>query len=85
MCFNKPVVCSVCDGTEKKLVRDGYNGYIFKDADTIDLQNKLDLLCSNPALIKEMGDHSEKIILEEVNINTVVNGYLNAFHFVKNN
>ena len=82
MCFNKPVVCSVCDGTEKKLVRDGFNGYLFKDADENDLQNKIDLLFSNPALIKEMGDHSEKIILEEININTVVDGYLNAFHFV---
>jgi len=85
MCFNKPVVCSVCDGTEKKLVREDYNGKYFKDSDLDDLVQKLDYLLSNPELAKQMGENSGEIIKNEVNIHTVISGYINAFNFVTGN
>lgn len=83
MCFGKPVICSVCDGTEKKLVRNNYNGFIFKEGDLDDLASKIDYLFSNPEKITQMGLNSERIIKDEVNIHTVINGYVRAFEYIK--
>ena len=82
MCFGKPVICSICDGTEKHLVFDDYNGKYFIENNADDLSMKIDYILSNPALIKTMGENSLKIINEKININTVINGYLKAFHYV---
>jgi glycosyltransferase involved in cell wall biosynthesis len=82
MCFDKPVICSVCDGTEKKLVRDDFNGKYFEDGNVNDLKDKIDYLFSNQELMTKMGKNSGKIISEEINLNTVIRGYLNAFDYV---
>lgn len=84
MIFGKPVICSVCDGTEKKLVYNGRNGFYFKDGDQSDLTKKLKELLSSADLIKTMGQESTRIIEEEINIHTVLNGYLEAFAYVRN-
>jgi glycosyltransferase involved in cell wall biosynthesis len=83
MAFGKPVICSVSDGTEKFLVREGINGSNFKDNYFIDLAEKLKFLFNNPSIIEKYGKNSEKIILDEVNINIVVNNFVNAFHAIK--
>jgi glycosyltransferase involved in cell wall biosynthesis len=82
MCFGKPVICSVCDGTEKKLVREDYNGKFFVNGDGEDLTRKIEYLLSNLQLIKDMGNNSLRIIQEEINLNTVVRGYTKAFEYV---
>ncbi|PAC31498.1 glycosyltransferase family 4 protein [Flectobacillus sp. BAB-3569] len=82
MCFDKPIICSVADGTEKKLVRDGYNGYIFKNGDAEDLYQKLESMMSNPEKTKEMGLRSGDIIKNEVNIHVVIKNYCEAFKYV---
>jgi glycosyltransferase involved in cell wall biosynthesis len=81
MCFGLPVVCSVCDGTEKKLVRDGFNGRVFREGDVDDLYSKIEPLLDNPQLAEEMGLRSLQIIRNEVNIDTVIKGYKNALDF----
>jgi glycosyltransferase involved in cell wall biosynthesis len=82
MCFGKPIVCSECDGTEKKLVRNNYNGYIFELDNVTDLADKIYTILSDPKLIKSMGDHSLDIIKNEVNEQVVIEGYLRAFKHV---
>jgi len=82
MCFGKPVICSVADGTEKMLVKDGYNGYYFKNDSIEDLHQKIKLLFSDPLQIDTMSKHSETVIREKINIHTVINGYLKAFNYV---
>lgn len=82
MIFGLPVICSVCDGTEKYLVRDGYNGFFFKDGDQQDLEDKIRYVLNNPELCKQMGENSVKIIKNEINIQRVVQGYVNAFEYV---
>lgn len=77
-----PVVCSVCDGTEKKLVRDGYNGFFFEDGSEDDLVERIGQLLHDPATCREMGRHSRQVIDQEVNIHTLIAGYLKAFSFV---
>ncbi len=83
MCFGKPVICSVCDGTEKKLVRDNINGFIFKNGNLDDLVSKIDILFSNPELQKKMGEMSISIIKNEVNMDVVIRNYLKAFKYVQ--
>ncbi|MFN8356714.1 MAG: glycosyltransferase family 4 protein [Spirosomataceae bacterium] len=84
MCFDKPVVCSVADGTERVLMREGYNGRYFENGNADSLYNVLfDLLSDIPMTI-EMGQHSGKIIRDEVNIRQVTNRYVDAFEFVTN-
>ncbi|HNR20477.1 MAG TPA: glycosyltransferase family 4 protein [Bacteroidia bacterium] len=82
MCFGLPVICSVCDGTEKKLVRDEINGKFFQENDEADLAEKILYLLSDKKLLKIMGENSEKIIANDINIHTVVNGYVSAFEYV---
>ena len=82
MCFGLPVICSVCDGTEKKLVRDEYNGKFFKEGDEGDLVEKIRYLFANPHVRRQMGLHSTEIIKNEINIHTVIKGFVDAFHFV---
>ncbi len=79
MCFDKPIVCAVADGTEKKLVRDGYNGFIFEDGNADDLFKKLAVLLSDPAKTRQMGLNSGQIIRDEVNIHVVIKNYQRAF------
>jgi glycosyltransferase involved in cell wall biosynthesis len=84
MAFGKPVICSVCDGTEKSLVFDGYNGLYFQAGNVESLIEKIDLLFSDPALVSQMGENSENIIREKVNLDTVAQKMFNAFTFVSN-
>ena len=83
MCFDKPIVCAVADGTEKKLVRDGYNGFIFEDGNAEDLFKKLTVLLSDPAKTRKMGLNSGQIIRDEVNIHVVIENYQKAFQYCK--
>ncbi len=84
MVFGKPIICSICDGTEKKLVYDSYNGFYFKDGDEVDLTDKIRKIFNNPELAKTMGNNSTEIIRNDINIHTVIRGYLAAFHYVLN-
>jgi glycosyltransferase involved in cell wall biosynthesis len=79
MCFSKPVICSVADGTEKRLVREGYNGHYFESGSLESLQEVIENLFSNPEMITKMGQRSREIIEKEINIHTVLGNYMEAF------
>jgi glycosyltransferase involved in cell wall biosynthesis len=83
MCFGLPVLCSVCDGTEKTLVREGVNGRYFADADPEDLAAKLSWFFEHPERAREMGRASTEIIRGEVNIHTVLRVYREALDYVR--
>lgn len=82
MCFGKPIVCSIADGTEKKLVREGVNGAYFTEGNEDSLYQALYKLLQNPQHLERMGEASTRIIKEEVNIHIVVNRYREAFKLV---
>ena len=85
MCFSKPIICSICDGTERMLVRDGVNGLLFRDGgDLQDLTSKILYLFHHPYKRRSMGIKSTQIIRNEINVHTVLKGYLHAFDFVMN-
>lgn len=82
MCYEMPVICSVCDGTEKDLVENGKNGYFFKEGDAEDLAEKIEIILTDEHTRKQMGAESLRIIEERININTVADNYLKVFHYV---
>jgi glycosyltransferase involved in cell wall biosynthesis len=82
MCFAKPVVCSVADGTEKRLVREGHNGYYFKNGDQSSMDAAIGKLLRDPEKIKRFGENSLEIIKKEVNIHSVLREYDAAFQYV---
>lgn len=79
MTYGMPVLCSVCDSTERDLVTDGKNGFFFKNGDADSLAEKISRLFSSPELCKQMGKESERVIREEINLETVSERYLKAF------
>ena len=83
MCFGLPVLCSVCDGTEKVMVREGVNGRYFRDGDEEDLHEKIIWCFEHAGELQQMGLKSLEIIRNEVNIRTVLDGYIRAFHYVQ--
>jgi len=85
MAWGLPIVCSVCDGTEKHLVIDGYNGKFFEDGNLEDLKDKIDFFLSDEARTKQMGKNSEDLIETKINVHTVIKGYLEAFNYVTEN
>jgi glycosyltransferase involved in cell wall biosynthesis len=82
MAFGRPVVCSICDGTEKHLVRDGHNGLLFAEGDAEDLRCKIEYLFQHPDRCERMGQNALETVRDEINIHTVLRGYLEAFAFV---
>ncbi|HSZ73069.1 MAG TPA: glycosyltransferase, partial [Cytophagaceae bacterium] len=82
MCFGKPIVCSIADGTERDLVIEGKNGRYFKRGNAEDLYKKLDELLSHPDLVKQYGEYSLSIIRNKINLHTVVEGFLTAFNTI---
>jgi len=79
MAYGLPVICSVCDGTEKDLVRDGYNGFIFEDGQLNSLIDAISKVLTQPKQRELMANNSLQIIQEEINIHRVVSEYLKAF------
>jgi glycosyltransferase involved in cell wall biosynthesis len=79
MTFGLPVVCSVCDGTERDLVADNRNGLFFDEGNVYDLKTKLLALLQDPVRAAKMGEESWRIIRDEINLDTVSDRYLNAF------
>lgn len=82
MGYSLPIICSVCDGTEKDLVTDGVNGYFFKEGDTADLSEKIVAILSDPTKAKQMGEESYRIIRDKINLETVSQRYMDAFEYV---
>ncbi len=81
MCFSKPVVCSVADGTEKRLVREAHNGHFFESGSVASLTSVIEKLFADPEQIAVMGKRSREIIEKEINIHTVLGNYMEAFQF----
>ncbi len=81
MCFGKPVICAEADGTEKRLVREDFNGKYFENGNAEDLARAISFFLEDPARTASFGENSLRIIREEVNIYTVLEEYRRAFRY----
>lgn len=82
MTYGLPILCSVCDTTERDLVADGKNGYFFAEGSVDSLVEKIETLFASPERCREMGRESERIIREKINIETVSERFMRAFEKV---
>jgi glycosyltransferase involved in cell wall biosynthesis len=83
MAFAKPIIVSVCDGTEKHLVKNNFNGYYFTENDATDLAAKMKLLLDNPTNVKLFGERSLSIIRDDINSEKVLNAFKQCFNSLK--
>ena len=81
MCFSLPIICSVCDGTEKDLVFEGENGFFFREDDVADLTEKLNWILSDLPKAVQMGKKSLQIIKERANLDVFSNMYKKALSY----
>lgn len=79
MTYGLPIICSVCDGTEKDLVYENKNGFYFREGDADSLSNCICRLFASPEKASAMGKASEQIIHDKANLNSVCDNYLKAF------
>lgn len=79
MFYGMAIVCSAGDGTERFLVREGYNGTFFRSGDRDSLAEAILRLMADPQELQRMGTRSRAIIEREVNIHTVIDAYRKAF------
>lgn len=79
MCHSLPIICSICDGTEKHLVFEGENGSYFESDNLDSLVLAIERVIANPELRLSYGKESRRIIEEEINENVVVQKYLECF------
>lgn len=72
MSYSLPVICSDTNGTAC-YVEDGVTGYLFRDCDREDLQEKMDRLLSDRVHIREMGAAGYRILAEKYNFDNYFN------------
>ncbi len=77
MTHSLPIICSVADGTEKQLVVAGQNGFYFKDSDLNSLMATMEKAMNADKVT--MGHKSRLIIEEKINLNIVVERFVQAF------
>jgi len=76
MAHGLPVICSIADGTEQHLVKEGVNGFYFKDNDLSSLIDAIDQLFS--ANHQQLGAEALNTIKNKINIQTVSANYIEA-------
>ncbi|MES2837879.1 MAG: glycosyltransferase family 4 protein [Bacteroidota bacterium] len=84
MCLAKPIIISVCDGTEDVIVKENRNGFYFKENDCDDLVAKVDILLSDKEKCEKFGQESLNIINTEMNINVLMENYKIIFKYLFN-
>ena len=72
MSYSLPVICSDTNGTAC-YVEDGMTGYLFRDCDQADLQEKLDRILSDRERIRGMGAAGYRILAEKYNFDNYFN------------
>ena len=78
----KPVVCSVADGTELDLVKDGRNGFFLPREEPIEAwTQRISRVLTDPDLRERMGRQSGEIIEGEFNSDIMIQRILDAIEY----
>ncbi len=80
MAHGLPVICSTGDGVEVDLIDEGENGYYVPPNDAAVLADRLRQALQSPERLRQMGDHSLRIIRERANIDRYLNEMLAAIY-----
>lgn len=80
MAHGLPVICSIGDGVEVDLIDDGKNGFCVPPKDDGTLAEKISFALEDPERLRQMGEHSLRIIRERANIDRYLNEMLAAIY-----
>jgi glycosyltransferase involved in cell wall biosynthesis len=83
MQFGKPVISTDAVGGAFDLIRDGFNGFLVKNADVQSLYQALRRIVDDPILARAMGARSKKIIHEGFTHKRAIAGIKQAIAFVQ--
>ncbi|WP_026486299.1 glycosyltransferase [Caldanaerobius polysaccharolyticus] len=78
MACGKPVIASNIGGL-RKIIEDGYNGFLVPERNPEAIAEKIKMLMSNPELSKEVGINARKTVEEKFSVEIVVKKYLNIY------
>lgn len=81
MAHGLPVIATRADGCETDLVEPGKNGFLLSEGDRDQLHSTLNELLSDPAMLKQMGNHSRWIIEHKFNIRTYMDNVIAAIRY----
>jgi len=73
MAHGLPIICSIGDGVEVDLVDEGQNGFHVPPLDEQALVDRMTEALSSTERLKEMGQHSLRIVREKANISRYLN------------
>lgn len=79
--YKLPLVLSDCVGNID-LVKENYNGYIFKNSD--EAVKEIESLLQDKGLIEEFGENSEELLKKEFDIYKMIGKYIEKYKEVKN-
>lgn len=82
MTYGMPIICSVCDGTERDLVAEGKNGFFFEAGNAKSLAEKVTTLFTSPECRGQMQKESQRIISEKINLEKVSENFIAAFRAI---
>jgi glycosyltransferase involved in cell wall biosynthesis len=71
MALGVPVVSSIIGGTPE-MIRDGVNGFLFRNGDDDALQERLERLLDDPALGRRMAEEGRRTAMEEFTVDAFV-------------
>ena len=83
MAHGLPVLATEADGCEVDLVEEGANGYLLPVGDRQALEERLDRLLSDPALLARMSAHSRWVIDHRYNIHTYMENVVAAIDYAR--
>tara|TARA_R110002049_G_scaffold279955_1_gene459181 strand:- start:2608 stop:3729 length:1122 start_codon:yes stop_codon:yes gene_type:complete len=78
MSFGLPVIVSVGDGTERDLIDEGVNGFVFREKDWSHLKECINVALMDKEQLKVMGRNSLLKVTRDVNINNMVCLFIGA-------
>lgn len=78
MANKKPIIGSNVRGI-RELIIDGYNGYLFKLVDVIDLVNKIKIIINDLGKIKEMCENSYKLFSQRYKAEIMAEKYYHLY------
>jgi len=78
------VVEDVPHGPEGVYLKNGQNGFLFKEGDVKEMMAKIHTLCRDEALYRQFSTQARITIQEEASIEKMFQGFLEAIHYVEN-
>jgi glycosyltransferase involved in cell wall biosynthesis len=82
--YGVPVVVEdVSHGPESIYLKDGQNGFLFKQGNIKDMMGKINTLCQDKSLCERFSSHAQRTIQREASVERMFSGFLEAVHYVE--